>query len=95
MGLGVISWASKKPIVSLSTSEDEYVAATVATCKAVWMRRMLRDLCHEQEKGTTIFCDNNSIISLLKNYVFHKRTKNIDAKYHFIRELVNNGEIVL
>lgn len=40
-------------------------------------------------------CDNSSTFPLSKNYVFHKRTKHIDAKYHFIRELVNNGEISL
>ena len=46
MGSGAISWASKKqPIVALSTAEGEYVAATVAACQAVWMRRMLRILC--------------------------------------------------
>ena len=56
---------------------------------------MLRDLRHEKDKGTTIFCDNNSTIALSKNFVFHKRTKHIDAKYHFIREIVNNSEIVL
>ena len=59
------------------------------------MRRMLRDLCHEQDGATTIFCDNNSTIALSKNSVFHKRTKHINAKYHFIIELVNNSEIVL
>lgn len=53
------------------------------------------DLCHEQDGATTILCDNSSAIALSKNFVFHKRTKNIDAKYHFIRELVNNSEIVL
>eukprot|EP00253_Pinus_taeda_P012844 PITA_12844 len=96
MGSGAISWASKKqPVVSLSTTEVEYVAATTATCQAVWLRRVLRDLCHEQGKGTTIYCDNNSAIALSKNSVFHKRTKHIDTKFHFIRELVNNGEIVL
>jgi len=81
--------------VALSTAEAEYVAATVVACQAVWLRRVLRDLCHEQEKGTTIFCDNSSTIALSKNSVFHKRTKHIDTKFHFIRELVNNGEIVL
>ena len=71
------------------------MAATAAACQAVWLRRVLKHLCHEQEKGTTIYCDNNSAIALSKNYVFHKRTKNIDAKFHFIGEVVNNGEIVL
>lgn len=96
VGSGAISWASKKqPVVALSTAEAEYVAATAATCQAMWLRRVLRDLCHEQEKGTTIYCDNSSAIALSKNYVFHKRKNHIDTKFHFIRELVNNGEIVL
>eukprot|EP00253_Pinus_taeda_P002039 PITA_02039 len=96
MGLGAISWASKKqPIVALSTAEAEYVAAITAACQVVWMRRMLRSLCRGQVKATVIFCDNSSAIALSKNYVFHKRTKQIDTKFHYIMELVNNGEIVL
>ena len=71
------------------------MVATTTTCQVVWMRRMLRSLCHEQVKGTTVYCDNNSDVALSKNSVFHKRTKHIDAKYHYIRELVSNGEIVL
>ena len=54
---------------------------------------MLRNLCHEHVKGTKI--DNSSAIALSKNLVFHKCMKRIDAKYHYIRELVSNGEIVL
>ena len=51
LGSGAISWASKKkPIVSLQIVEVEYVAATTTTCQLVYMRRMLRDLCHEQDK---------------------------------------------
>ena len=46
-------------------------------------------------KGTTIYFDNSLAIDLSKNLVFHKRTKHIDAEYHYIRELVNNGEIIL
>eukprot|EP00253_Pinus_taeda_P024114 PITA_24114 len=96
MGSGAISWASRKqPIVALSTVEAEYVAATVAACQEIWMRRMLRSLCQEQAKGTVIFCDNSSAITLSKNFVCHKRMKHIDTKFHYIRELVNNGEIVL
>eukprot|EP00253_Pinus_taeda_P029907 PITA_29907 len=93
---GAISWACKKqPIVALSTVEAEYVAATAAACQAVWMRRMLRSLGKEQAKATVIFCDNSSAIALSKNSVFHKRTKHIDTRFHYIRELVSNGEITL
>eukprot|EP00253_Pinus_taeda_P034421 PITA_34421 len=96
MGSGAISQASKKqPIATLSTAEAEYVAATVAICQAVWIRRMLRSLWQEQTKGTVIFCDNSSAIALSNNFVFHKRTKHIDTKFHYIKELVNNGAIVL
>lgn len=96
MGSGAISWASKKQsIVALSTAEAEYVAATAAACQAVWMRRMLRSLGQEQAKTTMIFCDNSSAIALSKNSVFHKRTKHIDTRFNYIRELVSNGEIVL
>ena len=71
------------------------MATTAATCQAIWMRRMLRSLCQEQTKGTVIFFYNSSAIALSKNYVFHKRTKHIDTKFHYIRELVNNGEFFL
>ena len=71
------------------------MVATAASCQAVWMRRMLRNLCQEQVKGTVIYCDNSSIVALSNNSMFHKRTKHIDAKFHYIRELVNNGEIFL
>ena len=55
----------------------------------------MRSLCHEQATATVIFCDNSSAIALSKNSVFHKRTKHINTKFHYIRELVNNGEIIL
>ena len=70
-------------------------SSTSAACQAVWMRRILKDLMHNQEKATTIYCDNKSTIALSKNHVFHKKTKHIDTRYHFIRELVNNGELIL
>eukprot|EP00253_Pinus_taeda_P019228 PITA_19228 len=96
MGSGAISWASKKlSIVALSIAEAEYVAATAVACQVVWMRRMLRSLGQEKAKATVIFCDNSSAITLSKNSMFHKRTKHIDTRFHYIRELVNNGEIIL
>jgi len=56
---------------------------------------MLGDLCHNQKGMKTIFYNKTLAIALPKTSVFHKRTKHIDAKYHFITELINNDEIVL
>lgn len=96
LGSEAISLASKKqPIVQLYTIEAEYVATTAVAYQAVWMRRMLRDLHHNREGMKTIFCNKTLAIALSKNYVFHKRMKHIDVKYHFIKDLINNGEIVL
>jgi hypothetical protein len=70
LGTNLISWASKKkPIVSISSTEIEYVATTSASCQAVWLRRILKDMSHTENDPTPIFCDNASAISLSKNHV--------------------------
>jgi hypothetical protein len=94
--MNLISWASKKkPIVSISSVEAEYVAATSASCQVVWLRRILKDMSHTEKDPTPICCDNTPTIALSKNHVFHKKRKHIDSRFHFIHELVNNGDIAL
>jgi hypothetical protein len=85
---GPISWKSQRQsCVSLSTTESEYVAAAAAAKDVVWMRRLLQDLGCDQAKPTLLFCDNRSAIKLVRNPQFHQRTKHIDVKFHFIRDL--------
>ena len=48
-----------------------------------------------QQGSLTIFCDNTSAINISKNPVQHSRTKHIDIRHHFIRDLVEEGSIVL
>jgi hypothetical protein len=53
------------------------------------------DFGYTTKEPISIFCDNNSAISLSKNNVFHQKSKHIDTRFHFIRELVKNGDIFL
>ena len=93
---GVISWASKKQsVVALSSTEAEYVAASLASQEAVWLRALLGDISFVQEEPTMIKEDNQGAIALSKNPKYHPRTKHIDIKCHFIRDKVAKKEIVL
>ena len=93
---GAITWSSKKQdIVALSSSEAEYVAASAAARQAVWLRKLLKDLCCEQEGATKIWCDNRSAIAMTRNQAFHARTKHIEVQHHFIRKLVSEETIAL
>ncbi|GAU47154.1 hypothetical protein TSUD_287370 [Trifolium subterraneum] len=84
---GPISWLSKKqPIVTLSTTEVEFVAAASCACQAVWLRKVLEQIGESQVNGKVI-CDNSSSIKLSKNPVMHGRCKHIDVRYHFLRDL--------
>nr|GEY37939.1 putative Gag-Pol polyprotein, identical [Tanacetum cinerariifolium] len=95
-GTAVISWSSKKQAsVALSSIEAEYVAAAAASCQAVWLRRILKDVGHEQVKPTIIKCDSKSAVLLARNPIYHGRTKHIEIKHHYIRELIANGEVQL
>ncbi|KAD6455043.1 hypothetical protein E3N88_09749 [Mikania micrantha] len=96
IGSGSVSWSSRKQgVVALSTTEAEYISAAACACQAIWLRKMMGDLMHEQQLATTIFCDNRSAIFLNKNQGFHSRTKHISIKYHFIRTLTDEGQVKL
>ncbi|PON76175.1 hypothetical protein PanWU01x14_035930 [Parasponia andersonii] len=96
MGETAFTWVSKKqPIITLSTCEAEYVAATSYISHAIWLRRLLKELNIPQKEPTEICIDNKSVIALAKNPVFHDRSKHIDTRYHYIRECVANKEVQL
>nr|GEZ62266.1 zinc finger, CCHC-type [Tanacetum cinerariifolium] len=83
----------KQPTVTLSSCESEFMAATGAACQALWLKRLLSELTGWEEKRITLKVDNISAIALVRNPVFHGRSKHIDICYHFIREYVENGHI--
>ncbi|GJY76725.1 retrovirus-related pol polyprotein from transposon TNT 1-94 [Tanacetum coccineum] len=91
---GTVSWVSKlQSVVAMSTTtEAEYVATAQASKEAVWLKMLLEELGHEQEK-ITLFCDNQSALYLARNPAFHSKTKHIRVQYHFVREKVEEGTV--
>ena len=69
------------------------MAATAAACQALWLKRLLSELTGNEEQKITLKIDNISAIALVKNPIFHGRSKHIYIRYHFIRECVENGHI--
>jgi len=92
----LVTWNShKENTVALSSCEAEFMAATEAAKQAIWLRNLLSELTAQKPKKVTLYVDNNSAIALMKNPVFHGRSKHIDIKYHFIRECVENEQILV
>ncbi|GKD90013.1 hypothetical protein Tco_1365520 [Tanacetum coccineum] len=69
------------------------MAATAAACQALWLQILLNALTNWKEENVTIRVENKSAIALMKNPVFHGRSKHIDIRYHFIRECVEKNQI--
>jgi hypothetical protein len=95
LGCNLISWFSKKQnSVALSTAEAKYIAAGSSCSQMVWMKQMLQEYNVEQDV-MTLYCDNLSSISISKNPVQHSRTKHIDIRHHYIRDLVEDKVVTL
>ncbi|KAJ1254552.1 hypothetical protein BS78_K033800 [Paspalum vaginatum] len=91
-----ISWQSQKQkVVALSTCEAEYIAGAAATCHGIWLRRLLEEITGQSVAAPILRIDNKSAIELAKNPVLHSRSKHIDIKFHFIRDCVEKGQVIL
>lgn len=89
-----ILWLSRKQMcTATSTTESEYIAASLASKEIVWVRRLLADIGFAQRSPTLLLSDNQSAIRLIHNPEYHKRTKHIEIHYHVIREIQTRGEI--
>ena len=67
----------------------------MACCDAVWLRKLFSELFGHELDTTVILCDNQSGIRLYENLVFHDRSKHIDIRYHFVRDMVQRGAVRL
>src|SRR5882724_11823729 len=91
---GSISWKSKKQTsVSLSTTEAEYYALGIACQEAEWIRQICLELLIPLNGPIHIYSDNTGAVALSKNPVFHSRSKHIDIRWHFVRDLIRSKTV--
>jgi hypothetical protein len=96
LGGGIVTWSARQQkTVSLSTCEAEYVAASEAASEITWLRSLLLEIDFSQLSATPLLCDNNGSIILTEDSSFHARVKQIDIKYHSIRQKVELGQLKL
>jgi hypothetical protein len=96
MGTGAISWSSKlQGIVTLSTTEAEYVAATTAGQEILWLRNLLSEFGYKFNAPSTLYIDNRSALSVAKNPEHHGRMKHLDLRFYWLRDEVERGNINL
>lgn len=90
---GAISWSSQRQrVVALSTTKAEYIALSNGTKYAIWIRGII---CESGLKCAKVhmYVDNQSAIELTNSPEYHRKTKHIDVRIHFIRDVYECGEI--
>ena len=97
-----VSWkVSLQATVALSTTETKYMAISEAYKEVIWLKDLYTELCGVKlytelcrvTSCTTIFFDSQSAIYLTKDQMFHERTKHINVRYHYIRDVIAQGDI--
>ncbi|RXW14669.1 hypothetical protein EST38_g11187, partial [Candolleomyces aberdarensis] len=94
---GAVGWSSKRqPMVSLSSTEAEYISMCYAGQHLAWLRSFLEDIGHKQISPTDLYNDNQGAIALSKDPQYRARTKHIQRKYHYVRDdLVNKNQATI
>lgn len=88
-----VSWkASLQHIVALPSTEAEYIGVTEAVREALWLRGLVNELGISQD-NIDVFCDNQSANHLCKNHTYHERTKHIDIRMYWIRDVISDGKV--
>lgn len=95
-GATLISWCSRKePVIALSSCEIEYIVASLCVCQAVWLMNLLEEMGNSEGETVTLLVDNVFAINLSKNLIAHGRSKHIEMRFHYLRELVREGRLRL
>jgi len=96
MNGGPISWKSRRQDnVSPSTSETEFVAASLAGQEAIYLRETLTNIGFSQTKATLLYEENLACVAMSENPVRRKFSRHIDIRKYYVRELILNNFLKL
>lgn len=91
---GPLMWtARKQQCVTLSSTEAEYVALSEACRELLWLLKLMKDFGEQVAQPIIMREDNQSCIAMLHSEGGSRRTKHIDTRHNFVREMVINGQI--
>ena len=95
LGGTVVSHASKtQHVVPLSTSEAEYIAAGDGVKEVLFVRAALSFIAPEtSEASIKVLEDSQGAKALIENPLSSARSKRIDVRFHFIRDLSRTRKI--
>jgi len=95
LGPCIVSWATRKQnSVALSTTEAEYITDAYSCAQHLWIKHQLKDF-GIKVGCIPIKCDNKSVMNMAKNAIQHKYVKHIDVCYHFLKDNVEKGLIIM
>jgi len=93
---GPISWkAARQGGVTLSSSEAEFVAASQAGKEVLYLRALLKGFACPQTRPTELWEDNASCILMSENPTNRERSRHVDVRVHFLRDMVRDGAVKL
>ena len=93
---GSVSWSSKQQsVVALSSMEAEYIALSSACQERTWLVRLLSDLQMLSYDGHVVHEDNQGALAFSRNPTSHQRSKHIDVRHHYVRDMVRSGDVHL
>jgi hypothetical protein len=80
-------------VVARLSAESEYRAMTLTASELIWTKQLLEDMKITCNEPMQMYSDNQAVMHIASNSVFHERTKHIEVDCHFVKENVQSGQI--
>ncbi|KAK2404832.1 hypothetical protein QL285_054138 [Trifolium repens] len=95
MFISAVTWkANQQSVVALSITQAEYIALVEGVKEAIWLKGMIGEMGIGQG-CVKIHCDSQSVIHLANHKVYHERTKHIDIRLHFVRDMIETNNTII